>query len=66
MRNKMGTTAQEVVEEKFVKQFGRDALEDAEQRRRFGHEWCQDRDFKFTFGGAEEPGISNMVLWSCE
>ena len=52
MHNKMGTTAQEVVQENFVKQFGGDALDDNEQRRQFGHEWCQDKEFKFTFGGA--------------
>ena len=64
MHNRMGTTAQEVVQEKFVKQFGRDALDDPEQRRQFGHEWCQDKEFKFTFGGSEEPGISSIMLWS--
>ena len=66
MCNRMGTTAQEVVQEKFVKQFGRGALDDPEQRRQFGHEWCQGKEFKFTFRGAEESGISSIILWSLD
>ena len=61
MCNRMGTTAQEVVQEKFM---NRDALDNPEQRRQFGHEWCQDKGFKFTFRGAEEPGVSSIILWS--
>ena len=44
---------------KFVKQFGKAALEDKEKRIQFGLEWCKDGEYKFIYGGYDN-GVSDF------
>jgi hypothetical protein len=50
---------------KFVKQFGRAALEDREKRMSFGLEWCKDGEFKFIYSGYDK-GVSYFSYCRCD
>ena len=50
---------QDVTKAKFVKQFGKAALEDREKRKQFGLEWCSEKEFKFVYSGYEN-GVSDF------
>jgi hypothetical protein len=53
----MAGVAQDLMKEKFTKQFGTAALSDCEKRIQFGHEWCEDGKFKFIYSGCDD-GVS--------
>ena len=57
MRNKIATTGQDTTRAKFVKQFGKAALEDREKRMEFGLEWCKKGEFRFVYSGYDD-GVS--------
>jgi hypothetical protein len=62
----MAAVGQDATKAKFVKQYGKDALEDSEKRVQFGLEWCKEKEFKFVYSGYDN-GVSDFpasqVTW---
>ena len=63
MRNRIATVGQDATKAKFVKQFGKAALEDREKRIQFGLEWCKENEFKFVYSGYNN-GVSDFPIVS--
>lgn len=55
---------QDATKAKFVKQFGKAALEDRKKRIDFGLEWCKEGEFKFVYGGLDD-GVSDFSYCRC-
>jgi hypothetical protein len=64
LRNKIATVGQDATKAKFVKQFGKAALEDREKRIQFGLEWCNEKEFKFVYSGYDN-GVSDFSYYRC-
>jgi len=61
LRNKIATVGQDATKAKFVKQFGKAALEDRAKRIQFGLEWCKEKEFKFVYSGYDN-GVSDFPI----
>jgi hypothetical protein len=61
LRNKIATTGQDATKAKFVKQFGKAALEDRKKRMEFGLEWCKEGEFRFVYSGYDD-GVSGFFI----
>lgn len=61
LRNKMAAVGLDAAKAKFVKQHGKDALEDSDKRVQFGLEWCKEKEFKFVYSGYDN-GVSDFPI----